>query len=155
MIEFKPIGIIYTPYTEDREVPHQAYQSKGVARIEIFKEYEEALRDIEGFSHLIALYQFHHSIEESIKEDIFLKSEGFLVKPFLDDHLHGIFSTRSPIRPNSIGLSVLELLERDGNCLLTRGADMLNGTPLLDLKPYVPAFDHRENTKVGWLDGKL
>jgi tRNA (adenine37-N6)-methyltransferase len=155
MTEFKIIGIIHTPFNEDREIPYQSHQSEAVGRIEIFKEYEEALIDIEGFSHIIAIYEFHNSVKESNKEHLSLKAEGLLVKPFLDDGTHGIFSTRSFVRPNPIGLSVIELLERNRTDLLVKGVDMLNGTPLLDLKPYVPAFDHRENVRVGWMDGKL
>lgn len=155
MTELKQIGIIHTPYEKDGEIPYQAYKSKETGKIEVFKKYEEALKDIEGFSHLIVLYEFHNPIKNSVKENHSLKSKGLLVKPYLDDELRGIFSSRSPNRPNPIGLSIVELLKRNKNILLVKGVDMLNGTPLLDLKPYVPTFDHRDNVRVGWLAGKL
>jgi len=155
MTEFKTIGIIHTPYDNDKDIPYQAHESEGIGRIEVFDEYAEALRDIEGFSHLIVIYEFHSSIKESNKENLSLRAEGLLVKPFLDDKLHGIFSTRSPVRPNPIGLSVVELRERRGTDLFVKGVDVLDGTPLLDLKPYVPAFDHREGARIGWMEGKL
>lgn len=155
MTELKHIGIIHTPFEKDGEVPYQAHKSKEIGRIEVFKEHEEALKDIEGFSHLIVLYEFHNPIKESIKENFHLKSKGLFVKPYLDDELHGKFSTRSPNRPNPIGLSIVKLLKRDKNILLVKGVDMLNETPLLDLKPYVPKFDQREDVKIGWYDGKF
>jgi tRNA-Thr(GGU) m(6)t(6)A37 methyltransferase TsaA len=155
MTEFKTIGVINTPFDRDGEIPYQAFQSSEIGNIEIFEEYEEALQDIEGFSHLIAIYEFHNQITESNKKKYSLRTNGLLVKPFLDDRLHGIFSTRSPVRPNPIGISVIELIGRDGRELLVRGVDMLNGTPLLDLKPYVPSFDHRENARIGWMEGRI
>lgn len=155
MTEIKYIGKIHTPFERDREIPYQAHESKDESRIEVFKEYEEALKDIEGFSHLIVLYEFHNPIEESIKEKYYLKSKGLLVKPYLDDEFHGKFSTRSPNRPNPIGLSIVRLLKRNENVLLVKRVDMLNETPLLDLKPYVPEFDQRDDVKVGWYDEKF
>ena len=154
MRELKPIGTIHTPYKKDGDVPYQAYKSKDVGEIEVFKEYEEGLKDIEGFSHLIILYMFHKSVKRSVKRKYFLNSLGLLVKPYLDDTPRGLFATRSPNRPNPIGLTIVELLERKGNILKVRGIDMLDGTPLLDIKPYVPKFDHKANVKIGWLKGK-
>ncbi len=147
MRKLKPIGIIHTPYKKPRDAPYQAYRSNEVGEIEVFKKYEEGLKDIEGFSHLIILYEFHKSIN--------LDSPGLLVKPYLDDAPRGLFATRSPNRPNPIGLTVVELLERKGNILKVRGIDMLDGTPLLDIKPYVPTFDRKNNVKIGWLEGKV
>jgi len=155
MTEMKAIGTIHTPFHNDEDIPYQAWSSKEVARIEVLEEYEEGLMDIEGYSHLILIYEFHNRISESNKKNMNLRTEGLLVKPFLDDEFHGVFSTRAPVRPNPIGLSVVELLERDGNRLVVEGADMLDGTPLLDLKPYVPVFDHRENARIGWMSGRL
>lgn len=155
MTEMKMIGTIHTPFQKDEDIPYQAYRSEYLARIEVLEEYEEALIDVEGFSHLILIYEFHNRINESNKRDMDLRTRGLLVKPFLDDEFHGVFSTRAPIRPNPIGLSVVELVKREGNILMVKGADMLDGTPLLDLKPYVPAFDNRENARVGWMTGKL
>lgn len=155
MIKLEKIGIIHTPYEKDKEIPYQACESKESGRIEVFKGYEEALKDIEGFSHLIVLYEFHNSIRESFKKKFSLKSKGLLVKPYLDDKLHGKFSTRSPVRPNSIGFSIVRLLRREGTDLFIKGVDMLDRTPLLDLKPYVPEFDQRDDVKIGWYKGKF
>lgn len=140
----KSIGIIHTSYKNRGECPIQPYQSKDIAEIEVFKEYEEGLDDIEGFSHIIVLYQFH-------------KSDGYTLKvrPFLDKNLRGLFATRSPNRPNPVGLSVVKLLGRDGNILRVRGMDAMDGTPLLDIKPYVPRFDNHTEVKIGWLEGKI
>jgi len=155
MRKLKPIGIIHTPYKRDEEVPFQAFESEEVGEIEVFKEYEEGLKDIEGFSHLIILYLFHRSIKRSVKKKHFLKSLGLLVKPYLDDTPRGLFATRSPNRPNPIGLTIVQLLKREGNILRVKGIDMLDGTPLLDIKPYVPKFDQKNNVKIGWLEGKV
>ena len=154
-IRFKPIGVIHTPYKKDEEIPYQAYKSKGTGEIEVFKKYEEGLKDIEGFSHLIIIYYFHRPIKRSIKKEFQLDSFGLLVKPYLDDIPRGVFATRSPNRPNRIGLSVVELVKRKGNKLKVKGIDVLDGTPLLDIKPYVPEFDRREGVKIGWLQGKI
>lgn len=156
MRRLKPIGIIHTPYKKDGEVPHQAYRSKEVGEIEVFKEYEEGLKDIEGFSHLIILYLFHKSVKRSVKKEHFLNSFGLLVKPYLDNTPHGLFATRSPNRPTSIGLTIVKLLKREKNILKVKGIDMLDCTPLLDIKPYVPAFDRpKNNVRIGWLEGKM
>jgi len=155
MIKLKPIGIIHTPYKKDGEAPHQAYVSEEIGEIEVFKEYEEGLKDIEGFSHLIILYEFHKPVKHSVKREHRLDSLGLLVKPYLDGALHGVFATRSPSRPNPIGLTVVELLKREGNILKVKGVDMLDGTPLLDIKPHVPKFDQKDNVRIGWLEGKV
>ena len=155
MTKLKPIGIIHTPYKKDGDAPHQAYKSKDVGEIEVFKEYEEGLKDVEGFSHLIILYEFHKSVKHSVKKEHFLNSRGLLVKPYLDDTSRGLFATRSPNRPNPIGLTIVELLKREGNILKVKDIDMLDGTPILDIKPYVPRFDQKSNVKIGWLEGKV
>ncbi len=144
MKELKSIGIIHTPYKSDGEAPYQAYKSEEIGEIEVFKEYEKGLKDIEGFSHLIILYLFNKS-----------KGYSLLVRPFLDENLRGLFATRSPSRPNPIGLTIVELLECNGNILRVRGVDMLDGTPLLDIKPHVPEFDRKIGVKIGWLEGKV
>ena len=122
----------------------QAYCSEEVGEIEIFKSYEEGLRDFDRFSHIVILY-------------IFNKSKGYslLVKPFLDESLRGLFATRHPNRPNPLGISTVRLLEREGNILKIMCLDVLDGTPLIDLKPYVPKFDERREASLGWLEGKL
>lgn len=154
-VELKPIGIIHTPYKKDRDVPHQAYLSEEIGEVEVFKKYEDGLKDIEGFSHLILLYEFNRPIKRSEKENYLLESYGLTVTPYLDGESHGLFATRSPDRPNPIGISVVELLDCTKKVLRVKGVDMLDETPLLDIKPYVPKFDLRKNTKIGWLEGKL
>jgi tRNA-Thr(GGU) m(6)t(6)A37 methyltransferase TsaA len=107
--------------------------------VEVYPEYAEGLQDLEGFSHIFLLYAFHESSGYSL-----------LVKPFLDNQLRGLFATRHPARPNPIGLSVVRLTVRKENILEVEGVDMLDGTPLLDIKPYVPDFDIRTDTRNGW-----
>lgn len=144
-VKLEPIGIIHSPYHKKEDIPIQGvFGPEGVGTIEVFDEYAEGLTDVEGFSHLLIIYSFH-------------KSRGFslLGKPFLEDKLHGIFAIRSPHRPNHLGVSVVRLLERDGNTLKVGEIDVFDGTPLLDIKPYVPKFDQRKNVKIGWLEGKL
>ncbi|MCP4024183.1 MAG: tRNA (N6-threonylcarbamoyladenosine(37)-N6)-methyltransferase TrmO, partial [Desulfobacteraceae bacterium] len=110
-------------------------------RIIIDSNFEEGLSDLDGFSHLILLYHFHKS-----------KGYDLKVKPFLDDQKRGLFSTRAPRRPNPIGLSIVRLLKKKGRILIIQGIDVLNGTPLIDIKPYVPKFDVKEATATGWLE---
>ena len=112
--------------------------------MEIFREFEEALKDIEGFSHIYLIYYFH-------------ETTGYepLVKTFLDNQKHGVFATRHYNRPNPIGISIVKLIKREGNILRVGQVDMLDGTPLLDIKPYVPRFDQRTNVKIGWLTDKI
>lgn len=143
-IELKPIGIIHSPYKTKEDIPIQAYRSEDVGEIEIFKEYEKGLNDIEGFSHIIIVYIFH-------------KSHGYSlhVKPFLDPSLRGLFATRHPNRPNPIGISTVRLLKRKVNILKIKGMDVIDGTPLVDIKPYVPRFDERKEARYGWLEEKL
>jgi len=138
----RPIGVIHTPYKSANGTPIQARANRHCdASIEVFREYEEGLRDLDGFSNIILLYCFH-------------RSEGYslVVKPFLDSEDRGLFSTRAPSRPNPIGLSVVSLISIEGNILHIRGVDMLDDTPLLDIKPYVPKMDHDEGAKIGWLE---
>ena len=142
---FRAIGVLRTPYSSKSGVPIQGIfdpESKG--RAEIFEAYGQGLQDIEAFSHLILLYVFH-------------RSEGYelICKPYMDDNLHGVFVTRAPKRPNPIGFSVVRLERREGNILHLAEVDMLDGTPLLDIKPFVPKFDHREDVCVGWMEGKF
>jgi tRNA (adenine37-N6)-methyltransferase len=142
---FKPIGTIHTPYKEKHGVPIQGIfdpESKG--RVDILEEFEPGLRDIEGFSHLILLYLFN-------------RSEGYdlICKPYLEDKDHGVFATRAPKRPNPIGLSVVRLERREGPILYVAEVDILDETPLLDIKPFIPEVDHRENARVGWFKGRL
>lgn len=144
-IILKPIGTIYTPFKEPVGVPIQSIAGKGIeGRVEIFPEFEEGLCDTEGFSHLILLFHLHKSWKSDLK-----------VKPFMDEDYRGVFSTRSPNRPNPIGLSIVELVKRKGNILYIKDLDIIDGTPLLDIKPYIPASDIRETEKIGWLKNKI
>lgn len=136
----QPIGIIQSPFKKLVDMP---IQPKGAADIEgrvvVEKKYEEGLADLEGFSHIYLLYEFHLA-----------KREELTVTPFMDDHPRGVFATRSPLRPNHIGLSIVELQRREGNELIIRGVDILDGTPLLDIKPYIRQFDYVEKSRSGW-----
>lgn len=151
----RKIGIIHTPFKKDEDIPHQTYKSEEKGVIEVFEKYEKGLKDIEEFSHIIAIYEFHENIKKSVKEDYYLKTQGLLVKPYLDNEIHGVFSTKSPNRPNPIGISIVKLLKVSGNMLEVKGVDILDKTPLLDIKPYVPEFDEREDVKTGWLKNKV
>lgn len=137
----RPIGVIKSPFTDKKQVPIQASRSQAEGKVVVDSAYEEGLDDVDGFSHIFLLYAFH-------------RSEGYRMKiqPFLDSQLRGLFSTRYPYRPNPIGISLVELLARQGNELTIAGVDVLDGTPLLDIKPYVPDFDVRSNTRVGWYE---
>jgi tRNA (adenine37-N6)-methyltransferase len=137
----RPIGVIHSPFTDKQNTPIQAARSQAVGRVEVFPEFAAGLQDLEGFSHIFLLYVFHRSQEYTLQ-----------VQPFLDNQLHGLFSTRYPSRPNPIGLSVVRLLSRQDHILEIQGIDVLDGTPLLDIKPYIPEFDVRENTRNGWYD---
>lgn len=142
IIKFKPIGTIYSPFKEPLGVPIQTSGAKGIeGSVEVFAEFLEGLKDIDGFSHIILIYYFHLS-----------KKPSLLVTPFLDKHQHGIFATRAPARPNPIGFSVVKLEKVEGNLLLVKDIDIVNGTPLLDIKPCVPQFDFSKVTKTGWLE---
>ncbi len=135
----KPIGVIHSPFTDKRQTPIQASRSQAIGQVEVYPEFAEGLQDSEGFSHLILLYVFHRSPEYTLR-----------VKPFLDDEWRGLFATRYPARPNPLGLSVVHLLERRDNILEIEGVDVLDGTPLLDIKPYMPEFDVRTDVHTGW-----
>lgn len=136
----RAIGFIRSPYTETKQIPkglNAAHDAEGV--LEILSEFEPGLTDIEGFSHLFVVWMFH-------------RAEGFdlVGTPPCDDRPHGVFATRSPRRPNPIGLTVVELLGRDGRLLRVRGVDMLDGTPILDVKPYLSSIPS-ERLRRGWL----
>jgi len=129
------------PFPVHRQIPdaHPGFPLPSQGSRGSLAEYAEGLEDLEGFSHIFLLYVFHESSGYSL-----------LVKPFLDDQLRGLFATRHPCRPNPIGLSVVRLIARQGNSLEVEGVDTLDGTPLLDIKPYVPDFDVRADTRTGW-----
>ena len=139
-ILLRPIGIIHTPFANKEQAPAQnCFAAGATGHVELFPEYVEGLRDIEGFSHLILLYNFHKSIGWSP-----------ITKPLLDSRERGIFAVRHYQRPNPIGLSLVRLIRRQADILQVQDVDMLDGTPLLDVKPYVPDFDARSNAKTGW-----
>jgi len=145
MIEFtiRPIGYIRSEHKNAENTPIQpvfAPECKG--QVEVFPEFTEGLKDIEGFSHVILLYWLHKT-----------KPGSLLVKPFLQDIEHGIFATRSPGRPNPIGLSIVRLNDRDGSLLHIQGVDILDGTPVLDIKPYSSIFDCFSDARNGWQEG--
>jgi tRNA-Thr(GGU) m(6)t(6)A37 methyltransferase TsaA len=142
MIEFDPIGIIRSPFTEPKGMPIQPAGAKGAqGRVEVFEKYHAALKDLDGFSHILLLYHFH-------------RSQGFAphVIPFMDSQPRGLFSTRAPSRPNPIGLSVVKLNRIEDGVLFVEDIDILDGTPLLDIKPYVPEFDTPNPVRTGWLE---
>jgi len=139
-IIYQTIGVIHTPYTEKDKTPIQgcfAPASRG--QIELYMEYVAGLKDIEGFSHLILLYHFHKA-----------GACNLIAKPFLDKEPRGIFAIRYYTRPNPIGISVVKLFAIKQNILEIGEVDMLDGTPLLDIKPYVPQFDIKEQVRDGW-----
>jgi tRNA-Thr(GGU) m(6)t(6)A37 methyltransferase TsaA len=137
-----PIGVIYSPYKEPRDMPIQGtFKSEIEARIELNKEYAVGLKDLEGFSHAILLYYFHKSQREEL-----------VTEPFLEPVKHGIFAVRSPHRPNHIGFSIVKIKKITGNEIYFTEADVLDETPLLDIKPYIKHFDARDNVVSGWVD---
>ena len=144
-VTYRPIGIMRTPFLDAEGTPIQATAAVGVSgRIELDAEFLEGLADVDGFSHLILVYHLHR-----------VGAARLTVTPFLDDRPHGIFATRSPARPNPIGLSTVRLVAIAGSTLEVEDVDMVDGTPLLDIKPYVPAFDERHDVRVGWFAERL
>jgi tRNA (adenine37-N6)-methyltransferase len=142
MIEFKSIGAIHSPYSELAGMPIQPAGAIGVrGQVEVLPEYVDGLQDLDGFSHIILLYEFH-------------RSSGFDLKvvPFLDSSPRGVFATRAPRRPNPLGMSIVRLERIDGAVIHVLDIDVLDGTPLLDIKPYVPHFDSQGEVRIGWLE---
>lgn len=143
-IEFTPIGIIHTPFKTIENIPIQPAAGKTIEGwIEIFDEYTEGLSDLDGFSHIYLLFHLHRSKSYSLK-----------LIPFLDTVKRGVFSTRSPARPNPLGLSIVEIVSIHDNIINIKGIDILDGSPLIDIKPYVPDFEVTKNIKKGWFEGK-
>jgi tRNA-Thr(GGU) m(6)t(6)A37 methyltransferase TsaA len=141
-IFFRQIGTIHSPFREPVGVPIQPSAAAGVkGKVILDPVFKEGLQDLEGFSHVILIYEFHRSGEGDL-----------LVTPFLDQEVHGVFATRAPQRPNNIGISVVKLLGIKENTLTVENLDILDGTPLLDIKPYVPDFDPDEDVRIGWLE---
>jgi tRNA-Thr(GGU) m(6)t(6)A37 methyltransferase TsaA len=141
-IEYEPIGVIHSPFQTTQGMPIQPSGATGVkGAVELFPRFGQGLRDLDGFSHIILIYHFHRSVGYSL-----------LVVPFLDSVERGVFATRAPRRPNAIGLSVVRLVRVEGDTLHVEDIDILDGTPLLDIKPYVPEFDRNLGDRVGWLE---
>ncbi|MGA2933892.1 MAG: tRNA (N6-threonylcarbamoyladenosine(37)-N6)-methyltransferase TrmO [Methanomicrobiales archaeon] len=140
---YRPIGIIHSPYQDPAGMPIQPQGARGVqGRVEIYEEYRPGLSDLEGFSRIFLIYSFHRSA-----------GYGLVVIPFLDARPRGVFSTRAPRRPNAIGLSIVRLERVKDGELVIADVDILDGTPLFDIKPYVPAFDAYPDERSGWLSG--
>ena len=144
-IEFKPIGIIKTPHKEPKGTPIQPPAAKGYkGEVHVYKEYKEGLKDLEGFSYIYLIYYFH-----------LIEKTRLRCVPFLDDEERGIFAVRGPARPNPIGFSVVKINEIQANIIYIEDIDVVDGTPLLDIKPYVPQYDTRSEAKIGWLEDKI
>jgi len=142
IIAYKPIGVIRSEHLVADQTPIQPVYASGCkGRAEIFPEFAEGLRDLEGFSHIYLIYHFHRASHKKL-----------MVKPFLQNVERGVFATRAPCRPNAIGLSIVELVRCEGNVLYLEGVDILDGTPLLDIKPYTARFDRVATTRNGWQD---
>ncbi len=144
-ILFRPIGLFHSPFKTREDVPrNRCFEPQGYndveGELEIFKEFEDGLQDVDGFSHIILLFAFHKSEIRSLT-----------AHPLYDGRKRGVLSTRSPHRPNPLGATVLKLVQREGNVLKVRGVDMIEGTPILDIKPYTPR-DLKTDAKFGWLE---
>jgi len=145
LVKYKPVGVIHSPFKSPSGVPRQAASTSRVAaQIEIFNEYIEGLADLDGFSHIVVIFHLHLVTKGSLK-----------AFPPWDNKEHGVFATRSPHRPNPIGVSIVRLDSIDGNILNIIGVDMVDGTPVLDIKPYIPKLNPVEDIHIGWLEGKV
>jgi tRNA-Thr(GGU) m(6)t(6)A37 methyltransferase TsaA len=141
-IVYQAIGIIHSPFKSVDEMPIQpTTEASAAGSVEVFPRYQEGLKDLDGFSHLILLYHLHR-----------INKTKLVVTPFLDSESRGVFSTRAPVRPNSIGLSVVRLVKITDNILDIADLDVLDATPLLDIKPYIPTFDAPTEVRTGWLE---
>lgn len=141
-VVYKPIGVIHTPFNNLEEMPIQpSSDASRPGTVEIYPEFMEGLKDLEGFSHLYLIYHLHK-----------VNKSRLVVTPFLDKEPHGIFATRAPSRPNPIGLSLVKIVGLEGNLIHVDQVDVLDGTPLLDIKPYVPEFENVDFVQIGWLE---
>lgn len=140
-LELKPIGIVHSPFKEATGTPIQASMARGtLGTIEVVPTFADGLKDLDGFDRIWLLYWFDRAAAPKL-----------IVTPYLDDQPHGVFATRAPARPNPIGMSAVRLLRMEGGTLHVADVDILDGTPLLDIKPYVPRFDHLSAERTGWL----
>ena len=141
-ITLTPIGIIHSPYKSSKDMPIQGVFKPDVeAWLELDEKYVPGLKDLDGFSHAILIYYFH------LTDEVHLQG-----RPYLEDEKHGIFAIRSPHRPNHLGFTIVKIQKIEKNRIYFTDVDVLDGTPLLDIKPYCPEFDHRENVKYGWIE---
>jgi len=143
-MQIDDIGIINTPYSSLEKMPIQPSGAKEVmSSLTIKQEYAQGLKDLEGFSHIFLIYYFHEA-----------KRSALEVIPFMDTRSRGVFSTRSPLRPSHIGMSLTQLVSVHDNIVTIRGIDVLDGTPLLDIKPYIPQFENLNEVQTGWMNKK-
>ena len=141
-IAYAPIGIIHSPFKKLAGMPIQpTSEISAEGQIEIYPEFTEGIKDLDGFSHIYLIYHLHK-----------VRQAKLTVTPFLDKEVHGVFATRAPSRPNPIGLSLVKLIRVKGNLIYVDDIDILDGTPLLDIKPYIPEFENSNNIRVGWLE---
>jgi tRNA-Thr(GGU) m(6)t(6)A37 methyltransferase TsaA len=141
-IIYEPIGVIHSPFDKLEDMPIQpTSESSGPGVVEVYPEFAPGLKDLEGFSHVYLLYHLHKTGEVKLE-----------VTPFLDEQSRGLFATRAPSRPNPIGLSLVKMMRIEKNLIHVDRVDVLNGTPLIDLKPYIPAFEEIEDARIGWLE---
>ncbi|KOR31821.1 S-adenosyl-L-methionine-binding protein [Achromatium sp. WMS3] len=139
------IGTIKSPFNDLKNMPIQPIAAKDIiAKCIIDEQYIDGLKDLEGFSHIYLIYKFHKASRTELT-----------VVPFMDTEMRGVFATRSPLRPSHIGISIVELLSKHGNILTIRGCDILDGTPIIDIKPYIAKFDLQENTTSGWMKATI
>ena len=144
-IYYTPIGIIHSPFKQLAGMPIQtAFSKNGEGTVELFPQFKQGLKDLEGFSHIMLIYHFHKS-----------KGYDLLCRPFLDKIKSGLFATRAPSRPNPIGLSIVRLQGINDNTLSVSSLDVIDGTPLIDIKPHIPQFDSPKAVKVGWFENAL
>jgi tRNA-Thr(GGU) m(6)t(6)A37 methyltransferase TsaA len=143
-MKVEPIGIIYSPFKNKRATPIQPAKSRAIGRVKVFRKYADGLHDIERFSHIILLYRFH-------------RSRGYVmtVTPFLDKKEKGLYATCFPRRPNQLGLSIVRFIKKRGSVLYVKGIDVLDHTPLLDIRPYVPQFYAKGKVRIGWLTERV
>ncbi len=141
-IIFKPIGTILSPHTDQNQTPIQPVYAQGIeGRIVVNAEFIDGLKDLQAFSHIYIFYHFNQSVKTKL-----------LLKPFLEDKIHGVFATRAPHRPNKLGMSLVRLVRIEENIIYVKDLDVLDKTPLIDIKPYVKRFDSRDNVSSGWQD---
>ena len=140
---FRAIGVVHSPHDDPRDTPIQPAYARGIkGTVVLWPEYSEGLQDLDGFSHVYLFYYFHRSRQTKL-----------VLKPYLEDRKRGVFATRAPHRPNKLGMSLVRLTAIEGNVLHIEDVDILNGTPLFDIKPYIERFELRDRVESGWQEG--